>query len=83
MSAKTIIERYVRRGSCPDVPKEELRRHLAGVASRDQLKITDRELDEVVFSITGEKPKRGRNSRRRSKTGEHTTPDDLKAFESV
>ncbi len=59
MSAKTILMRYGQ-SRCSGVPKEELRQHLADVASRDRLMVTRRELDEVVFSITGEKPNKGR-----------------------
>lgn len=59
MSAKTILTRYGL-SKCSGVPKEELRQHLADVAFGDRLTITDKELDEVVFSITGEKPNKGR-----------------------
>ena len=80
MSAKTILDRYVQKGFCSKVPKDELRQHLAGVASRDRLQITDNELDEVVFLATGEKPNKGRKRRKTKITGDNTTQTDLKEF---
>lgn len=88
MSVKKILIQYVRRGHVAKIPKEELHQHLAGVASRDNLKITEKELDDVVFEITGEKnpasgkkPTKARKSTKNKKTGDNVTDQDLKEIE--
>lgn len=69
MSAKNILTRYAER-KCALIPKEELHQHLAGVASRDSLIVTEEELEEVVLKITGEeKPNKRRRSTKKDKTG--------------
>lgn len=86
MSAKAILHRYLirRKAELPSDPLE-LREHLASVAERDGLKVTDAELDEITETGDGRpetgdrKPeaapgaKEGRNSRRKSKRGDNTT----------
>lgn len=49
MGAKSIIARYVERNR-PTLPsnQEELRQHLAAVASGANLNLTEKELDELV-----------------------------------
>lgn len=49
MSAKAIIQRYLdrKRSQLPSDPLE-LREHLASVAERDGLKVTEEELDEMT-----------------------------------
>lgn len=103
MSAQAILHRYLirRKAELPSDPSE-LREHLASVAGRDGLKVTDEELDGLVgrpengdgrpenkdrrpetgdrktktgnrIADSGDGAKKGRNSRRKPKTGDNTT----------
>ncbi len=68
MSAKSILTRYVLRSDLPRYPREELRRHLASVASRDGLVIDKKELDKlaselVVMPNMEQKPKKAKKRR--------------------
>jgi hypothetical protein len=80
MSAKTILIRYlIRRKAELPLDPSELRKHLASVAERDRLMVTEEELDELAGTTeTGDrKPdarkqaKQARNSRRGSKSGDN------------
>ena len=117
MSAQAILHRYlIRRQAELPVDPSELRKHLASVAERDGLKVTEEELDGLVgrpetgdketdsaewrrdnlsgrpenkdrrpetgdrktktgnrIADSGDGAKKGRNSRRKPKTGDNTT----------
>jgi len=61
MGAKTIIQRYVERNrSTLPVNEDELRQHLSAVASEAKLKLTKKELEELVPVTAEKKPQRGK-----------------------
>ena len=63
MGAKAIIARYVERNRST-LPREteQLRQHLADVASGAKLRLTKKELDELVPPPAEKKPKRAQIS---------------------
>lgn len=78
MAAKEILHRYIRRRPpAQHTDPLKLREHLASVAQKDGLKVTDKELDDLVAEIlpkaqkekTAEKPKSSRKKAANKKTG--------------
>lgn len=74
MSAKPILHRYlIRRKAELPVDPSELREHLASVAEKSRLNVTDADLDELAGITTAPMAKTGQNSGRKSKRRDNTT----------
>lgn len=83
MGAKSIVERYMERNrSILPKGKEELRQHIADVASEAKLSLSSKELDELAPLPLKRKAERGQNKKETESAASDTSKDDLNEIES-